>query len=233
MRHVKWRAEPFAFDGAGLDLLRTAAEKNARCCGLGHDESEDLAQSAAVELSKALAEGAHPTNSDAEEIVRRLASAERAASRRDRRLRCQLIQGQRRGREATLPALCPHLETLADAHASPLSFRRRLMAAALLLARDPRILNAEQFRIFYLCWIEHVHPTRIAEMLAVSPRAAKQRLHRVSKRVEHSLVHGVRPLMSRRESSRILDALVSGAVSSRGACESIYVAMGTFLHNSR
>ncbi len=229
-------ADPRPGDQGGIDaeawfgLLHRFAQVHSDRAGLD-DFANDLAQQAfALLWERQKAEGRAFRAGDAERLVRSLADGERHARDVERR-HLSLVRLDARGSEPP-PEPCPRLLALAPAHARPGAFRTRLRVAAHCLARHPKILLDEQFRIFDLVWVAGAGVETAAELLGISAGAAHQRLQRASKRIENRLLRGLEPAMPacRWEELQAFLSAKGRRPPSRTVADATFAGLGRVIH---
>ncbi|MBZ0172778.1 MAG: hypothetical protein K8E66_10390, partial [Phycisphaerales bacterium] len=102
----------------------------------------------------------------------------------------------REGREplsaAGVPPLCPRLAALGERSRRQVEFRRVLLAAAAVVAHDGRVIDDSRFRIFLYAYVEGHDLVDIGRMVArtqaPAPRAIRERLRRLSHKIEEELI---------------------------------------------
>lgn len=215
-----------------FDVVLGLAETHARRCGLDQFAS-DLAQHAfALLWERRQRDGNRFSEEQAEVHVRSAAEAERHARETERR-HLSVLGTDGRGSEPPDEA-CPRFARLACAYRRSLTFRRRLGVAAHCLARHPKVLLDDQFRLFDIVWVASATRSRAAELLALSEDAVRQRLRRVSRRLHKCLLRDLEPAMPASK----FDGLRSALRTKRGwqpppdaVVEATLLGLGQVIHS--
>lgn len=179
------------------DLVRRYVKRNR----LPDDIVDDIAQDVSVSMCSAHADDAWEF--DVSAVEKLVATAVRS----ERHLRT----AEKRGREGAArcrpqldapPRLCRRLSRIGHAGGSG-RFGARLMSVALLMARCPRAVPAGKFRLFHLAWVEGANLSQVGEFLGVSRRAARERLRRLSLRIEARILRELAHVATREEWRRV------------------------------
>jgi len=220
-----------AFDPvAAFRLIQGLAEAHAARCGLT-GEANDIAQEAFTLLSERCQRQRRPFDAEeAEKLVAALADAER--NRRDAERR-HLARAPRTAPPAT-PRLCRAVAQLADLASRPSAFRKSLARAARCLARDPKVLEDRQYRIYDLMWVAGIDMATATKTFGLSPRALEERLFRASRRIQTCLIGNLKAYMPLRRWLELRHSVRSGngVAPTRELADAVLLGLGQVIHNS-